>query len=195
MAMALALAGPSALAGHGFMNAFADVEWLPEPGYVPGDWQYPLERLGERAELALAEAGAESLALALALAKEKLAEASTLVKTGRGAQASRALGYYEGYLEAAAAQVATDAGADEELRARYLAALLEHLYILSIDYLDMPLGTREVLLPAMDATFARYEAAAAALPRAAKEAQFFKEEEIRWSLEMARQADVQGITN
>lgn len=196
LAALLVVVCANAQAGHGFMNAFADVEWLPEPGTLPGDWRYPLERLAERAELALAAPGEARFALALAFAKEKLAEASAELAAGDAEAARAALAHWGAYVDAAAETV--EAESDEaagDRRQRLLDALLEHAYIMSIDYVDQPLGTRAVMLPMLDGAVERYERHAAALPRTAKEAMFFKEEEIRWSVEMARQADAQGITN
>ena len=40
-------------AGHGFMNSFEDVEWLPEPGTTPDQIGYRLDNWHEQASLAI----------------------------------------------------------------------------------------------------------------------------------------------
>ncbi|MDP6182377.1 MAG: DUF5667 domain-containing protein [Gammaproteobacteria bacterium] len=191
------LAAVAAQAGHGLMNSFGDVEWLPDPGTTPDQLTYPLDRIGERAELALAESGEEALSLCLEFAREKLAEISAMVRAGEGQAAAAATAHYRGYLDRAAAAVEASPGTElSALRHRYVNALLEHVYIMSIDYMDMPLKIRESALAPLFATaMAHFKAQRAALSKGEKDALFFKEEEIRWSLEMAKRADEQGIKN
>lgn len=187
----------AAQAGHGFMNSFGDIEWLPEPGTTPDDFAYSFDRIGERAELALAGSSAESLALCLEFAREKLAEISAMVKADDAQAAAVAVAHYRDYVERAAAAVAALPPAQlAEHRARYINALLEHVYIMSVDYVDMPLGIRQrSLSPLFEAAMRQFEAQRAALSKDEREALFFKEEEIRWSLEMTQQADEQKIVN
>ena len=183
-------------AGHGLMNSFGDVEWLPDPGTTPDRLAYPLDRISERIELRLAASTDEELALCLAFAREKLAEASAMIKAVDVDAAVVAIDVYRDYIERAAAAV--DQGPADlvpERRHGLIAALMEHVYIMSVDYLDMPLGIRTVISPVFTTAMDHYATQSAKLPQRAKDALFFKDEEIRWSLEMMRQADVQQITN
>ncbi|MGR9089758.1 MAG: DUF5667 domain-containing protein [Gammaproteobacteria bacterium] len=184
-------------AGHGFMNSFADIEWLPEPGCTPDSFCYFFDTVAEHGLLLIARWRGTALAFALATAREKLAETSAMIKANNGAAAARAAARYQALAEAAQAAVARAPVAGQgAARERYMNETLEHVYILSVDYVDMPLDLRhEILKPVFDAAMARYTHARAALSEAGKKALFFKEEEIRWSLEMTTQADVQKITN
>lgn len=184
-------------AGHGFMNAFADVEWLPDPGYTPDQAVYPLDRMGEQTELALVDSGDDAMARCLEFAREKLAEASAMIKAGDADSASLAVRLYDDYIGRAAASVEVEPVLEvSRRRQRYVNALLEHVYIMSVDYLDMPLGIRRTALSPLFATaMQHFEAQRAMLSKGEQDALFFKEEEIRWSLEMTDRADEQGITN
>lgn len=184
-------------AGHGFMNSFADIEWLPEPGCKPDSACYFLDTAAEHVLLLLARWRGTALAFALATAREKLAETSAMIKARNERAAMRATRRYLALLEAAqAAILRTPAAARGAARAQFMHATLEHVYILSVDYVDMPLGVRhEILQPVFDAAMATYADARATLGEAEQKALFFREEEIRWSLEMTTQADVQKITN
>jgi hypothetical protein len=178
---------PPAEAGHGLMNAFADIEWLPEPGRTPANPDYVLDRAAESARLAMAD-DAGRFALLLELLREKLAEVDAMVRANLRAEAAVAVTAYRDYLERAAALAATDDAA------RTLAgALLEHQYIMSVNYLDLPRDARPVIAEVMTAAGEHYERLRDALPRAFREAQFFKEEEVRWSWETAQQADLQDL--
>ena len=184
-------------AGHGFMNSFADVEWLPEPGCTPDRACYFFDTAVEHVLLLLARWRGTALAFTLTTAREKLAETSAMIKAHDVRAATRASRRYLAL--AAAAQRAVQRTPDparSAAREQYMYATLEHVYILSVDYVDMPLGLRrEILQPVFDAAMAAYAEARAALGEAEQKALFFREEEIRWSLEMTAQADVQKITN
>jgi hypothetical protein len=190
------LAVTASHAGHGLMNSFADVEWLPEAGYTPNQLIYALDQIGESAELRLADSADEKISLYLEFAREKLAEISAMIKAHDADAASRAMRRYREYIESASAIVANEnASRANANRHRFINALLEHVYIMSVDYLDMPLGIRTGLAPLFAAVMRHFEVQSGQLPKGEKDALFFKEEEIRWSLEMAQQADKQGITN
>lgn len=183
--------------GHGFMNSFADVEWLPEPGTTPDAWSYAFDRLQERATLVLAQSDEEVMTLAFEFAREKLAEASAMMRAGDAPAATRSLAHYEDYIgQAAAVVAAVPPGEDGEFRSRFIKAVLEHVYVMCVDYVDLPLGIRAtVLAPFFAATMDHFAAQRAALSKGEQDALFFREEEIRWSLEMVEQADIQKITN
>ncbi len=178
---------PTVHAGHGLMNAFADIEWLPDPGRTPASPDYFLDRAAESARLALTDAPGR-FALLLELLREKLAEVDAMVRADRRAEAAVAVTAYRDYLERAAGLAASDDAART-----LAAALLEHQYIMSVNYLDLPRDTRPVIGGVMTAAATHYERLRDALPRTFREAQFFKEEEVRWSWETAQQADAQGL--
>ncbi len=186
-----------ALPGHGFMNSFADVEWLPPPGLTPRDTLYVFDTLGERVMLALARFRGDPLAQSFRYGKEKLAEASAMIKLRDDTAADRALAHHIDYLAYADAVVRATATPDAPApRYAFINNVLEHVYILSVDYMDMPLGVRADVLEAwFDRSMAYFAAHREVLSAPDREALFFKEEEIRWSLEMVTQADVQNITN
>lgn len=184
-------------AGHGFMNSFADIEWLPDPGCTPDSACYFFDTGVEHVLLLLSRWRGTALAFALATAREKLAETSAMVKAHNEGAAIRAAGRYLALIDAAqVAVLRTGNDTRSSAREQFMSATLEHVYILSVDYVDMPLVVRhDVLQPVFDAAMAHYAEARAALGEAEQKALFFKEEEIRWSLEMTAQADVQKITN
>ena len=183
-------------AGHGLMNSFADVEWLPDPGVTPDQIAYLFDRIDESTELQFAGSPDEKIALCLEFAREKLAETSAMIKDHEGDAASFAMRLYGDYLARVSAIVeGADPSRAAERRHRFINALLEHIYIMSVDYLDMPLEIRTRLSPLFGTAMRHYEAHSGRLPKGEKEAFFFKEEEIRWSLEMTQQADKQRITN
>ncbi len=180
-------------AGHGMMNAFGDVQWLPDPGRTPDRFGYTLDGLAERARLALAT-DSEAFALALDFAREKLAETDAMVRAEKRDAALRAVAAYQDYLPILERIIATRPQAQAtSLRERFAQALLEHRYIMSVDYLDLPKATRTVIGGVISAATEYYERTLAKLPRAFKAAQFFKEEEVRWAWETATQADAQGL--
>lgn len=188
---ACVLACAAAHAGHGFFNAFADVDPLPAPGRTPDQAAYALDGLAESARLAWTS-GPARFDLLRDYATEKLAELVAMVRNEAPAAAARAATHYASYLDALAAFVA-DQPADTDFAARYAQLLLEHQYLASLEYLDLPAAPRPRLAAVMAAVGERYTALVAGLPRAFRDAQFFKEEEVRWSWEMARQADAQGL--
>ena len=193
MCMCVAVTGN---AGHGLMNTFGDVEWLPDPGATPDQFGYAVDGIRERFELAFAGSIDAELALCLEFAREKLAETSAMIKALDAEAATVSIGIYREYIERAAATVeGGPANAAPERRHRFIRGMLEHVYIMSADYLDMPLGIRTMLSPVFTAAMDHYNTQSAMLPKRKKDALFFKEDEVHWSLEMIRQADVQQITN
>lgn len=183
-----------ASAGHGLMNAFGDIEWLPSPGRTPDQWSYPLDAWQEQMQITLAPAGAERVTRCLRIAREKIAEAEAMVKreqVAATAVASRAYGDALARTVASIAQAA--AGERPRLREQLAKALLEHQYIVSVDYLDLPRASRTALAAIVDDASRHYAAVRALLPSAVVAAAFFREEEVRWSWEMAQRADQQNL--
>lgn len=194
---ALLLLPTLAHAGHGLMNAFSDVEWLPEPGYMPDHWAYRFERAGEALEFALASPGPETLLLALGIAREKLAECVAMVRAGQAQHGSVARdAWFDAIARAGEAVDRVEAGQPGELEARLVDDLTEQVYILTVEYLDLPLGGRKtVLMPIVDHALRLVGQRKRARDAAGREALFFREEELRWGVEMMQRGDAQGISN
>lgn len=185
MLCALLVAG-AARAGHGLLNSFNDIEWLSVPSTTPADWYYPALLAGEDLALRFTTDREARATRCFAGLRERLAEALAMVKQG-DAQATRpALDGYGARL-ACLETLARDAHGNE-LRVRLAQALLEHRFIISVEYPDLPPDARAPLENWMNDTDARYTALRATLPKSTAEAFFFKEEEVRWSWEMARRA-------
>ncbi|MEX2482299.1 MAG: DUF5667 domain-containing protein [Gammaproteobacteria bacterium] len=182
-----------ARAGHGFFNAFTDIEPLPPPGLTPDRVGYTLDTLAERAQLAIAD-DTRRVVLALGFAREKLAEADAMVRIERRAAAATAIAAYVEYIDSAVEALQTMDAAQRDRQARDLAnALLAHQYLIALDYLDLPRTSRTIIGEVITAARGHYDRLVAELPRTFKEAQFFKEEEVRWTWELAEQADAQGL--
>ena len=180
-------------AGHGMMNAFNDVAPLPAAGVTPDQPHYVIDRLNERARLATASP-AQQIELGLLFAAEKLAELDAMVRAGNKTAAREAADAYAQYLDCVAGALAKlPAMASVGAAKHYAQALLTQRYLIALDYLDLPAGARPVILAAVESASKEYERVMTTLPAAYKSAQFFKEEELRWSWEMARQADIQGL--
>ena len=179
---------PAAHAGHGLMNAFAGIEWLPDPGVLPNESAYRADRWQET--LALVLAGAEARpALAEGIAREKLAEAEAMLKVGDGPAAQVALVAWQ----AAVGDMVASAGVAPTARLRLANGVLEQQYIALADYQDLPQTLRGPLLAATRLVGDRYAALAAGLSPRERDSLFFRAEEVRWSLEMAAAADEQGL--
>ena len=199
ISLLILLASHAAFAGHGFMSAFGNVEWLPVPGRTPDSAWYQLDTWYEEGQLWLAETPQEKFRLALAFAGEKLAEAESMLTAQNTAAAQIATDQYWSYIDLAEQAIATLPGEQEEmsqgsveLGERLATALLEHQYVLTIIYTELaelPLESRSVLREVFTIAQKRYAAIANRLPRKTRGALFFKEEEVRWSIEMAIRTD------
>ncbi len=185
----LALLSPCTLAGHGLLNSFSDLQWLPAPGRTPDQWNYRLDWWQEKSALLVAGDNAARFTLCLDYMREKLAEAEAMVAKSDTEAARVAMQNYRAYLDQALALLGA-APKQPAARARLALthALLEHQYMLSVDYPDLPVGPRTVLTALMEQLNKRYMAVRAQLPDGDAQALFFKEEEVRWSWEMARRA-------
>ena len=193
--ISITLAVPStASAGHGLMKAFGDVEWLPNPGRTPDQIGYVFDRWEEHARLALASTSTERYTLSLQFAREKLAEVESLVKRNEIEPTQIAIADYREYIAIAAREITTlDASTQREFNQQYAIALLEHRYIMSVNYLDLPRGSRPLISEVIDAAIVQYELISPRVGDAFKASLFFKLEEVRWSWEVAQQADEQGL--
>src|SRR5262245_19644904 len=181
----------AAFAGHGFMSAFGNIEWLPEPGRTPDSSWYSLDTWQEEGRLLLARDPEAKFRLCLTFARKQLAELEAMVKAEDAAAAETAAGRYQAYVDRAQSIVneATEPATKEALAESMATALLEHQYILSVIYEELPAGTRAVVPRVITMAQDRYQGIAKLLPPKKKGALFFKEEEVRWSVEMATRAD------
>jgi len=179
----------SALAGHGFMSAFGNIEWLPEPGRTPDSRWYRADGWEEEGRLLLARSAEAKVLLCLSYTREKLAELEAMVKSENAQAARTAWNHYREYLDRALQILAQEETAKESLAELVANALLEHQYILSVDYPDLPAASRAPILKVAAEAGERYQEVVKFLPAKKKGALFFKEEEVRWSLQMAERAD------
>lgn len=193
MLAGLLLSPVNAAAGHGLMNAFAGIAWLPEPGTTPDSLAYRFDTWHEQAELLLTDSSADRLTLCLRFAREKLAETEAMVKAQNRTAADTAIAAYGSYLERADAALAAIVDKHRgALMSLFANALLEHQYIIATDYIDLPRESRSVIATMIATASTHYLKLGSMLPRRLKDALFFKEEEVRWSWEMALAADAQG---
>ena len=181
-------------AGHGMMTAFGNVEWLPEPGRTPDQAGYVLDAWYETGQLWLAATPSQVIERSLGFAREKLAEAEIMVNAENVDAARVAVEHYWRYVARAeraalsAPPSRTESGADELVEV-VAVALLEQQYILTVLYPDLPAMSRSVIRGVLDEARQRYEAVADRLPRTVRGPLVFKENEVRWSIEMALRAD------
>jgi len=193
--ISLMVAAPStAGAGHGLMSAFGDVERLPNPGRTPDQIAYVFDRWEEHARLALASTATARYILSLQFAREKLAEIESLVRRNIIVSTHVAIAAYTEYIGIAAREIATlDKQTQRNFDQQYAIALLEHQYVMSVNYLDLPRDSRRLISEVIDAASAQYELISPRLDDAFKATLFFKLDEVRWSWEVAQQADKQGL--
>ncbi|MBI2963576.1 MAG: hypothetical protein HYY35_07460, partial [Deltaproteobacteria bacterium] len=183
-------------AGHGLATSFAAIEWLPQPGTTPDGALYFLDTWGEERELAAAGSRRAALDVSLRIAREKLAELEAMVQAANAPAARVATERYRALVGRALAAV-QDAPApraepreDAKALARSLCqALLEHQYILSVDYETLPRGDRGLLVGVVAQADAAYRAAAPRLSQRDREPFFFKEGEVRWSVRAGMRDD------
>lgn len=184
--LSVALGFPSpVLAGHGFASAFGNIEWLPEPGRTPDSMWYRLDAVQEESQLLLSRTNGDKSRLCLAFAREKLAELEAMTKAENTAAATTAVERYRVYLDRTKGFVTDDTTDKETLVEQFALILLEHQYILSVIYPELPVSTRTVVLHAATAARDHYQEIVKLLPQKKKGALFFKEEEVRWSMDMA----------
>jgi hypothetical protein len=179
----------SAFAGHGFSSAFTNIEWLPEPGRTPDSVLYRLDAVQEEGKLLLVQTDEEKVRLCLTFAREKLAELEAMVKAEKADAAKTAAERYRRYADRAQ-QLTVENTNDKGSLADIMAnAFLEHQYILSVIYEELPVSTRAVALEVIAAAQEKYQAVVKLLSPKQKGALFFKEEEVRWSVQMATRAE------
>ncbi len=177
-----------AVAGHGFVTTFGDIEWLPEPGRTPDTVGYQLDSWSEVGQLWLAMTTRQVVDLSLGFAREKLAEAEAMLTVQDTVAARVALEQYWYYIDWAeqALPQAEDVQNGESIALVEMLTthLLEHQYILTIIHTDLSVESRGILREVFTTAQQRYPRIAERLPRKKRGALFFKEEEVRWSVEM-----------
>jgi hypothetical protein len=177
------------LAGHGFASSFTNIEWLPEPGRTPDSALYRLDAAQEEGKLFLAQTAEAKTRLCLIFAREKLAELEAMVKAEKAEAAKIAAERYRLYVDRAQ-QLTTERTSEKESLADSMAnALLEHQYMLSVIYEELPIRTRAVVLQVIAAAQEKYQVVTKLLSPKKKGALFFKEEEVRWSVQMATRTE------
>ena len=185
----------AASAGHGLMNSFGGIAWLPSVDTLPDSVGYRLQRAKDAlAEQAAATPG-DAFALAISQSRHRLAAAEAAVRASEVGLMREALAHWATRLDAAAQLLAQLPGAEgDSARLRLANELLEQQYIVATDYLDLPRDTRPALQQGFfDLAAARYAAVRETLRPASREGLFFREEEIRWAREQTRAADEQGL--
>jgi hypothetical protein len=176
-------------AGHGFTSAFTNIAWLPDPGRTPDSALYRLDAAREEGQLLFAQTNAAKVRLCLTFAREKLAELDAMVKAEKVEAAKVAAERYRLYVDRAQ-QLTVGSTNDKEVLADTLAnALLEHQYILSVIYEELPVSARSLVPEVIAAAQERYLEVTKLLSPKKKGALFFKEEEVRWSVQMATRAE------
>ena len=168
-----------AAAGHGLSASFASIEWLPEPGRTPDGPLYYWDAWAEERYLKAATQPRKKLDLALSIAREKLAELEAMIAEEDEEAATVALEHYRVVMGSA-----RDAfhRAPKELAPLLCQGLLEHQYILSVDYETMPPAERDLMIAAVEFADALYRQAESELPSGDREAFTFKQNEVRWSV-------------
>lgn len=189
--LAALVTGGHADAGHGLINSFAGIDWLPDPGVTPDAAHYALDLAREAVALRLTRAPAARLELLRVQARERLAELDAMVRARHSPAAQRATDGYAAALRGI--HQLLEAMPDPARDRVYAEELLAHQYMLSTNYLDLPRDSRQSIAPMMALARDHYTQLSARLPQRTRDALFFKEEEVRWSWEMARAADEQGL--
>lgn len=186
------LMAAAAWAGHGFMSSFGNIEWLPEPGETPDSAWYAFDGWEEESQLWRAGNAAGQTPLYLSFAREKLAEVEAMVEAENAVAARVAADRYQDYMARAARLIADldpDAPDIQELAATAATALLEHQYILAIIYEELPAGSRGVVPLLLKTAQSQYADLSRVLSRKTKGSLFFKEEEVRWNVQMVLRAE------
>jgi len=170
------------------MTAFANIEWLPEPGRTPDSFWYFLDGWREERELSTAATTEERVKKALAFAREKLAEVEAMVKDKKEQAVKTAAERYRIYVDRALMEARDSSNSTREGKERlaeaFCQAVLEHQYILSTIYEDLPQETRTLLPEVVKKSQAAYKEAWQLLPPKRQGAFFWKEDEVRWAVQV-----------
>ena len=194
LAAFLLVAAQTATAGHGLMNSFGGIAWLPIVQTLPDSPRYRLESWRDALRLRIESSPAEVFSLAIAQSRHRLAVAEAAARAERKTLVGRALADWGDCVSAAeSAVLQLPVGEQEPARRRLANELLEQQYIVATDYMDLPRSVRVSLQAFFEAASERYAKLTAALPRTTRESLFFREEEIRWARQQTLAADEQGL--
>ncbi len=142
--------GVTALAARDVEPEVSVAGWRIDPGYTPQQFAYPLDRIGERIDLRLAEPGHERIVMALEFAREKLLETKLMVAANEAGFAWVSAGLHSDYLKRAGKALEDVAPAEQGRRRLQLAdELLEQIQVAAHDYADQYLDVREFALKAL----------------------------------------------
>lgn len=183
----LLLAPAPTFAGHGFVTAFANIEGLPDPGRTPDSAWYRLDAWQEEGQLILARNPEAKVRLYLTFTREKLAEIEMMVKAENTHAAEFAAERYRLYIDRARHIIrsAREITTKEALADLMANALLEQQYILSVIYEGLPAASRTIVSQIIATAQEDYQDITRLLPPKKKGALFFKENEVRWSVQTA----------
>ena len=178
-------------AGHGIMNAFSDIDWLPEAGITPDKIYYQTDKITEALELSLTREPLKRFHLLASQANERLAEMDRMVIGTKMEAAREALIGYKAVLdEMTALVVETNNSTLADLLTNQL---LENQYIISSQYMDYPTSTRNLIFSLKKTAEDAQKRIEPVVSASLKGSLFFKEEEIRWSWATAMRAEEQGL--
>ncbi|MGB0636668.1 MAG: DUF5667 domain-containing protein [Gammaproteobacteria bacterium] len=191
LVLAISLAAPGYInAGHGFFNSFEGVPWLPKPGLMPDQFVYFIDEAIEKFQTSSHVDSLDSKKKHLAFAEEKLAEGVTLLKNNNTSHHARIEKNYAHYLKNLNQSFSINQSADETNYQQYCAdRLLQHMYILSIEVLDSDRSTAKHFLSLNEIASEYYLGLIENLSRDFFDSHFFKKEEVKWSWEIALEAD------
>ena len=179
----LSLYSISALAGHGFMNSFANIEWLPEAGLTPNQSFYFLDSFAEKIEILLSQREGHQGEAYLKLSKEKLAEIVEMAKKERTEETQLATRHYFEYLNRAFEENGNE---KSQKYLTILTTILEHRYILGFEYPELTEGDGQQIIRNTDSALnSLYKKIEELIPRHLSDSLFFKKDEINWIWEIA----------
>ena len=173
------------------MNSFGNIEWLPSPGITPDKILYLTDIWTEQIEILFAADSSKLTILSSTFAKEKLAEVIDMLRKGLTDEAKYAARHYVLYIERLTQYKSLPNSNDDVLQAvGSLTTLLEHKYIISVEYAELPsLYRQEVIIGLIDKIDMLYIALEERLPKKATDSLFFKKDEVSWSWEIANELD------
>ena len=179
----LSLFSINALAGHGFMNSFANIEWLPDAGLTPNQSFYFLDSVAEKIEILFSQRERHQGETYLKLSKEKLAEIVEMANNEGPEEAQLAERHYFEYLNRAFEE---NGGEKNEKYLTILKTILEHRYILGFEYQELSKDGSQEIIKSTDLNLhSLYTKIEELIPRSLGDSLFFKKDEINWIWEIA----------
>ena len=178
------------------MSSFTNIDWLPEAGLKPDQKFYFLDSIAEKIEITLSTGEQYAGQTQIKLSKEKLAEIVVMTKKGRPEKAKIALQYYFDYLnKALAEQNNEDASPKDKNHLKFLNAILEHRYILGIEYTELSEHAAHEIIEQTNANLMLlYKQIEVQIPVSLTDSLFFKKDEVNWIWEIANENKVRFKT-